>query len=175
PGDSYGTPGTWQKLAISDMTRLVERQARVLRLQLGTEIDIREAYIDKLVLNAYTEPGSTNVWFDDLEVRGLVAVNDVLAGESKVRQAAHQAPTSQPRVELDGSVLVADSRPIAVRLIEHNGESLEWLQAMGFNAVLLREPPTEAQLRQAEEIGLWLVAPPPRAEGRIVVSDAPSP
>ena len=46
-------------------------------------------------------------------------------------------------------------------MIEYNGESLEWLQSLGFNSVRLPAAPTVVQLREAERLGLWLIAPPP--------------
>ena len=43
-----------------------------MRSQLGTDIDGREAYIQRVLLNVYGGPGVTNVWIDDLEIAGYV-------------------------------------------------------------------------------------------------------
>ena len=42
-------------------------------MQLGPQVDDREAYLDAVLLNVYTGPGVSNVWIDDLEVAGHVA------------------------------------------------------------------------------------------------------
>ena len=47
-------------------------QVRILRSQLGNDIDRREAFVSRVLLNIYGGPGMTNVWTDDLEVFGHV-------------------------------------------------------------------------------------------------------
>ena len=44
-----------------------------MRLQLGPQVDDREAYLDAVLLNVYGGSGTSNVWIDDLEVAGYVA------------------------------------------------------------------------------------------------------
>ncbi|HTN75902.1 MAG TPA: hypothetical protein VL096_11675, partial [Pirellulaceae bacterium] len=177
PGDTYSDAGVWQPLSFKNVPLLLERQVRVLRQQFGSDIDPREAYIDKIVINAFSEPGPIKLWIDDLEVTGHVAVaeRDKLL-DATHRPVAFEEATSAPAdrsVQLDGSLILAGGRPLPVRMIEHNGESLEWLQTAGFNAVWLREPATALQLTEAERLGLWLVAPPPTAQaGRITVTPA---
>jgi hypothetical protein len=72
-GGSYNATGRWQQLQLGDIPRLLARQVRILRMQLGPQVDEHEAYIDAVLLNVYTGPGVSNVWIDDLEVAGHVA------------------------------------------------------------------------------------------------------
>ncbi len=185
-GQMYSDVGSWEKLAVPDLAKSLERQVRVLRTQFGPRVDAREAYVDMLVLNAYGGPGVTNVWLDDLSIAGHVAaarhdepVEDPHIGERKADWAppdADAAPrsdwapsrnktvgyeASDEGVAIKGSVLVAEGRPLMVRLIEHNGEPLDWLAGLGFNAVLLADLPTRGQLDEARRCGMWIVAPPP--------------
>src|SRR5437867_1471191 len=71
-GDMYTDVGQWQQLGIRDARRLLDQEARVLRTQFGSEIDAREAYVDALVINAYSAPGMIDLWIDDLEIDGYV-------------------------------------------------------------------------------------------------------
>ena len=71
-GASYTAVGRWQQLVVADFTRAVTRQVRVLRSQLAMDLDAREAYVSRVLLNIYGGPGVTNVWTDDLEVFGYV-------------------------------------------------------------------------------------------------------
>lgn len=74
-GSSSAQIGNWERLALADLPTMVARQARVLRSQIGVDIDEREAYIDQILLNIYGGAGLTDVLIDDLEVVGLLAVN----------------------------------------------------------------------------------------------------
>ncbi|QDV64249.1 hypothetical protein [Crateriforma conspicua] len=62
----------------------------------------------------------------------------------------------------------ADDRPAfqhgqLVKIIQHNGEPLRYLRTLGFDAVLLASPPTQALLREAMTERVSLYAPPPEA------------
>lgn len=171
-GDVYDRSGLWQQLTIRQADLNLERQVRVLRSQFGPDLDAREAYADLLVVNAYGGVGVTNVWLDDLELLGQIAPTRLA---SRSAEAARQqddgltspddawswAPAHRENVRLNGSLLLVEDRPFFPRVIEHNGESLEWLQSLGFNAVRLSAAPTGVQLREAARLGLWLIAPPP--------------
>ncbi|MCC6123698.1 MAG: hypothetical protein IT426_01945 [Pirellulales bacterium] len=176
---AYNDVGRWQQLRIADLQKLVARQVRALRLQLGPHIDDREAYLDALLLNVYGGPGVTNVWIDDLDVAGYVSLNAATRGQvvaslpriggpsgNNPRGAPNFPATAEPPkrfdVKLTGSVLSVDGRPIFPRAIEHQGEPLAALKQLGFNAVWLKRLPTQELLEEADRLGLWLICPPPR-------------
>ncbi|MEQ8791706.1 MAG: hypothetical protein RIC55_35920 [Pirellulaceae bacterium] len=192
-GKLYDDVGKWQLLSLSNVPLLLERQQRVLRTQLGPTVDIREAYVDLLLLNAYGGLGSTNVMIGEASMAGSVAPPEdprpetggapnvvaatlgsppAGAGQITSESAVGDGGASTPR--LHGSVLVADARPLLVRAIEHQGEPLDWLRSAGFNAVVLDRPPTVALLGEAARTGMWLVAPPPHiaSGGRITSNHA---
>ncbi len=171
-GDIYDRVGSWQQLGIRRPDQILQRQVRALRSQFGADIDPREAYVDLIVLNAYGGVGETRLWIDDLEIRGMVpAASPDAVSEGNDLESSTSAPgtgSSTPlrapgssQVELNGSVLTAGGVPLFPRVIESNGESLEWLQSLGFNAVKLAAAPTPVQLREADRLGIWLIAPPP--------------
>jgi hypothetical protein len=177
-GEVYDQPGHWQQLAIRDLPTQVQRQVWIKRGQPQSgEVDEREAYLDLIVLNAYTAPGDTDLWIDDLEVEGFT---EALCGPPARRASESddepwredQTPlggyglgsgalAQQQPPHLEGTTLVAGQGPLVVRMIEHRGESLAWLQSLGFNTVRLSRPATEPELEEARRLDLWLVAPPP--------------
>ncbi len=70
-GDIYGAAGQWQELRIDNLPTVLQRQTWVMRTQLKRDIDVREAFIDRVVLNVYTGAARSTIWIDDLTVEGL--------------------------------------------------------------------------------------------------------
>jgi hypothetical protein len=78
----------------------------------------------------------------------------------------------RPTVQMLGSELRVDGRPMLPRIVQHRGEPLEALKRLGFNAVWLERLPEWEVLEEAKRLGLWLVCPPPHpgpddVEGRL--------
>lgn len=175
-GSTYSRVGYWDKLRFDELPTIVSREARGLQAVLKSEVDVREAYMDRLFLNVYGGAGLTQVWIDDLEIAGFVGQRAATpetastAGRGEIRTApggfgppngmGGKRP-ARPKVELSGSVLLLDGRPFFPRMIEYRGESLQFLQALGFNTVRMAGPPTPELLEQAAQLSLWLICPPP--------------
>ena len=174
-GSAYTQVGAWQQLRLDDLPQMLDRQVRVLRVQFKRDVDAREAYIDRILLNVYGGPGVTNAWVDDLEIAGVVAPQaapqaapvEVLNGgalPSTPRSTLAWSGGAVPTVERSGPLLLVGGKPFFPRIIEHRGEPLARLKALGFNAVWLGQAPGSELLREAAAAGLWLVAPPPPAQ-----------
>jgi hypothetical protein len=167
-GSTYTKVGQWEQLRIENVPQLLARQVRVLRTQLGPGLDGREAYLDGILLNVYGGPGVTNVWIDDLDIAGFVARQSGPAEPVAPSGGPASAGTTSPdryRVGLDGSVLTVEGRPFFPRIIRHQGEPLAFLKRVGFNTVWLARLPPPEVLEEADQLGLWLVCPPPRPTG----------
>jgi len=171
-GSSYTQVGHWQQLRIDDISRLLARQVPALRSELGPQIEPGGAYLDRVLLNVYSGPGTTTVWIDDLDIGGYVEASHA-PGPTPLAKGSVPRPgwaplgdngSPGPRVRLVGSTLQVDGRPFFPRIIQHRGEPFSMLQQLGFNAVWLERPPTAEQLAEASSLGLWLVAPPPGTE-----------
>ena len=65
-------------------------------MQLGPQVDDREAYLDAVLLNVYGGPGTTNVWIDDLDVAGHVAV--ATSGSPPLRQTTRRGGFRRKRL-----------------------------------------------------------------------------
>ncbi|MBU4400662.1 MAG: hypothetical protein KKE86_15185, partial [Planctomycetes bacterium] len=137
-GGAYTAVGRWQQLRLDGIPRLLTRQIHVLRMQLGPQVDGREAYLDAVLLNVYSGPGETNVWIDDLEVAGHVALGrertvappaaaETWASLGIVRLPPpdqKKPPGPRRSVKLVGGVLLVDDRPMFPRVVQHCGEPL---------------------------------------------------
>jgi hypothetical protein len=181
-GTAYAAVGRWQQLEIVDFPRLAANQVRILRSQLAMDVDGREAFVSRVLLNTYGGPGVTNVWIDDLAVSGHVpsamdaaapasqpgwAIAAIPAGLSTSNSASGMAVASGPaappprEVKLAGSVLKVNDYPIFPRCVEYHGEKLAFLKQMRFNTIWLRQVPSPEFLAETRQLGLWLVCPPP--------------
>jgi hypothetical protein len=180
-GNFYTDVGSWQKLAIPNVERALLKQLPILRRKFGSNVSLRGAYVDLIILNAYTGPGTVNISIDDLEVNGHVTTGNTVSGASNLppsqaRQDSNNAlrtfsPNRVPSIRMKGSVLEVSGRPMFVRGIEHNGEPFSWLKSIGFNVVVLPAPPTAQQLAEAKQLEIWFVAPPPQVLGRSRIDD----
>ncbi len=164
-GDSYRSPGRWEQLRVRNLPLLLQRRARLLRLQWKRDVDIREAQLVQLRVNIYGGPGTTHLWLDELSVAGFVAAGAV---QPQVKPVVHRADgpatpqgRTPPRVQRRDDRLLLQGRSFVLRAIRYRGESLPWLKQRGFNALWLDRVPDEALNQQAAQHGLWLVAPPP--------------
>ncbi len=164
-GPSYTDVGRWQRLTMTDLPRLLARQIRILRAELRSNVDSREAYLDAVLLNVYGGPGTTNVWIDDLEVAGYVASSAVARAQGNMSHpgagSTVPAETDRPRLQLAGSILQVDGQPLFARAIQYRGEPLEFLRQLGFNTVWLDRSASAELLSEAARLGMWLVCPPP--------------
>ncbi len=180
-GTSYNDPGQWRQLRVDGIPRLLERQVQALRAQFGPGVNGREAFVQRVVINVYGGPGTTNLWIDDLEVYGFVPAAAVSPGWTPPRAAVRPvsnstipAPPPTPPGAGGGyepgprsgaamirSVLMVDGQPIFPRVIQYQGEPLPLLKQVGFNAIALAEVPSPELREEAARLGLWLVCPPP--------------
>lgn len=156
-GSSYTQVGAWQQLKVDGLPQLLERQARALRTEHGSQVDTGEAFVDRLIVNAFGGKGITQLALDDLEVTGCVLPE---MRDANVLPAAYNA-TQSDRIKMTGSLLLVDGRPFFPRSIEHRGEPLAYLKQLGFNVIQLSDPPSREMLDEAARQGMWLMCPPP--------------
>ena len=77
-----------------------------------------------------------------------------------------------PDAKIENGVLMTPQKHVfSIRAIEYNGESLDFLKRIGFNAVWLNESPTPELLKEAAETGVWLIAYPPEQNGILSEAD----
>ncbi|MDR1924467.1 MAG: hypothetical protein LBQ66_08830 [Planctomycetaceae bacterium] len=68
---------------------------------------------------------------------------------------------SNTNIQISDKILLVDNSPVGVRAVEYQGEPLEFLRKLEFNAVWVKERPSVALLQEAREAGVWLICKPP--------------
>ena len=91
PGHQYTNRGEWQQLRVKADLRELERQAQMLRLELGVPIDTSEAYVRRLVLCCYVSSKSSRIWLDDLHAEGMVMTS------RQIREECESDPVFNPK------------------------------------------------------------------------------
>lgn len=156
-GDIYQDTGSWQMLKLPDL-ELRKREALVqLRQKFGANIKLDGEYIDSVVLNVYTGPGSYRVQLDDLELHGMIPMAAVGTPPPRDwRQKwrwRYQVPTAEERY------WATPNR--SPTWLQHRGESLAWVESMGFTGVLVDNLPSGEWLAEARKSNLGVLSPPP--------------
>jgi len=177
-GASYRDTGQWQLLGVGGIEKPLRVKTYALRNEYGAEADFSKSFVDAVVINAYTGPGDTTILIDNLAIDSMVSVSSMKAfADPPTRASPAATPTARmasDRIATGNSNSAIDSarqraaRVAGVfpagrvwRVLQHNGEPLQWVKTLGFNAVLLPRPADHAILTEAMRAGVKLYAPPP--------------
>jgi hypothetical protein len=162
PGTMSRDIDRWEVLEADGLPRALARQLPALRLEHGPQGSLAGAVATHLVLDAYTGPGRYEIAIDDVVVRGVVepAGGRGPRRDPAVRPATATAPADPP-AGLTRGVLEVDGLPFFPRALEHNGEPLSAIAALGFNCVQVATPASGELLAEARQAGLWVICPPP--------------
>jgi hypothetical protein len=165
-GGNLGHGRSGERLVLDEIPKLLERQARVARLQTTDTIDVREAYVSQLVFLVPGGPGISELSVDWIALDGIVQDRKVDAqiqlttAESDVEGPALTIP-NLPTEQTTPAPPTSESGSRVHRIIEWQGEPLEFLGKLGFNAVWISREPTVEELNEAGRLGIALVSPPP--------------
>ena len=162
-GDAYTMAGSWQRLAISKIYSQLKSKVPSLRSQHGPNVDAGQAYIANIMLNTYSAPGKLQLWIDEFEMQTPRVTNNSLAPANFQQPSSSNSASfneNENQITIQESVLMVNGFPFMPKVIEHNGESLEFLQTLGFNTVALKQFPAIQQLETARRLGLKLITPP---------------
>jgi len=164
-GNLNGQVGNWQQLSLDNITTALERQARVARMRLGSDLDERGAYVSQIILLVPGGPGVSEIAVDRIEVFGVVGSERRGAQSVVSSPAGKQQIPARPNFPIPEShSRAASSPPIAsdtLRIIQWQGEPFEVLAQLGFDAVGMGRLPTTTEAGEANRLGLSLVCPPP--------------
>ncbi len=166
-GYRYSQPGQWQPLRLEKLPLLAERQARLMSVDPTQQVDVREAYVDQVVLVVPGGPRESLLEVDRLTIVGVTtdsltfppASAGAAPATDEVEGPLLQAPgidTNERDEKLEpvqvrrrGSTLAVAGVPLVPRVLEHRGESFEMIAELGFNAVWLAELPSEVEARRS--------------------------
>ncbi len=169
-GAEYRDVGQWQKIGIGTIVAPLRLKAIALRQEYGSSANLDDAFVDAVVINCYTGVGRSQLSLDEVTVDGMVAVTSMgsLFGSTQKsgRVSTDLSGTTTSTTTDHGIAVVASSMlPMdrVTRILQHNGEPLDWVRTLGFNTVLINQPPTERILREAMLARITIIAPPPSA------------
>lgn len=158
-GETYSDPGQWQALKVTNLNKQFEAEVVSLRHRYGPAIAVDDAFIDSVVMNVFTGPGSVRLLIDDLNLQGHIALPSVgRAIPANWREAWQWRPES---VNPEGRFWDAMNRPEV--WLQYQGESLPWLKSLGITGVVVGRVPSESQLRAIQEAKLSVVCPLPQS------------
>lgn len=166
PGTSCQTTTAWETLVVENITQQLVRKVRVLQLGCEAKIDVREAYVDMVLINVYGGAGATNVALGDPLVEGSAAIPQHGLDGTAIHSVSYRSrdDTQVSAAVRKGDILHVRGRPLFVRMVDDNGEDWSLLKSLGINTVRLAVPVTFQQLAAARKLGLWIVSPPPRTQ-----------
>ncbi len=166
-GETYDAPGQWQALGVTGVEGLLQQEGIALRQRFGGDVDLEAAFIDAIVLNAYTGPGRYRLQVDSLTLNGLVPLSATgvpVAPDWRRRwQWRERLPTANER-------FWATKSQYGVWLA-HGGESFPWLKSIGITGVMLQQLPTPDELALAASNGIEVLSPPPEQPVDFVAED----
>ena len=161
-GSAYHDVGRWEQVFLDQILHKVRRQARIAQSGQPQKIDVREAYIDKIMINLHGGRGETIAYIDDLTSRSLVTRK----GDSR-NLAEEPSKLLNITARLNKNSLASAKSPAIPRIIQYQGEPFVFLKNLGFNGIRLTKSPTSQQLLEASKYNLWLLAPPTQMKNRL--------
>jgi hypothetical protein len=146
--------GRWSTSSVSNVESQLEAKRRVLRARFGPSIDLEDPYIDGVVLSVYSLPGTVKLQLDDLHVEGMIAPNFTLANRFETEGV-------MPMSSMSVNEQLRTFQATIPRVIQYQGESLDLLKSLGFNAIIASDANDPVIIEQANRTQMGVIAPPP--------------
>ena len=121
-GDSYNKAGSWQELKVGTPTKALQEQMRLLRAELKlTTLDLRQAVVDRVILEVTLDSGRTELLLDELRFGPFV--KPVAQTDIALTQNSEEAARWPVAFQLDR--LTVNGRPFFPRMLPYHGERVE--------------------------------------------------
>lgn len=117
-GATYEHAGKYRRIGVGSIERLLRLQSASLRQEHGLRANLKDSFVDAIVVNGYSGAGTTSVRFDELRVQGMIPVT--LQTRMGIKPAGSGA-TPGPQLLIDqnlvlgGSTLVPNSNRVVSR------------------------------------------------------------
>ncbi len=168
-GEVYNQAGRWQRLDLSRAPKLLREQQQLLRAQLGHDVNIADAYVDRLVINVSGGPGDNQVWVDNLEIGPLPDASTFTttgrATPAKAVVPARPGGASRVKFRRDLGVMTVRDQPFFFTAIRWSDTPLDVLKEAGFNTLCFDAGARPEALREAAAKGFLVVPSLPLADG----------
>jgi hypothetical protein len=166
-GDGYAQAGRWQRLDLSKPTKLLRDQQQLLRAQLKRDVNVADAYVDRLVLNVNGGPGDNQVWIDNLEIGPVLdAAPFKTTGRANPAKPDLTSPGREPRlVELKRDGLRVNNKPLFFSAIRWSDTPLDVLKDAGINTLCFEAGVKPDVIAEAAAKGFFVVPSMPLSDG----------
>jgi hypothetical protein len=162
-----GSP--WSTMTVSRPVGLLEHQQRNLRAQYGSGIDLRDAYIDGVVLDIFSTDQTMRIAIDTLVVSNMVSPAIASSPDSLIgipdTVNETQDFNARKTAGFAGDVRLRErfnDLNVGVPIwLQYNGEPLDWLKNFRVTGIITNETPTPAFLQRVNSTGIQIVTPPP--------------
>jgi hypothetical protein len=153
-GTAIDGGGRWSTSTIKNVVSHLDARQRFLRAKYGPSVDLQDPYIDGVVLSVYSLPGTIKMQVDDLQVEGMIAPTYQAKNsiEADGRTSWSNIPVTEQLRNLQATV---------PRWIQYQGESLDYLKSLGFNAIVTSQANDPLVMEQAARTEMGIIAPPP--------------
>ncbi len=172
-GTSYQRAGAFASIGVGMMERALRLKSVAVRREHGSQADLNDPYVDGVVINAYSGPGTTALRIDELRIDGLIPVGEgIITGNRPASPNLGASPDTNLSMRIASELPMEQSPaqpslafPLGriTRILEHNGEPLSWVRSLGFDAVLIKGPLDATILREAISARVSIYSPPPTA------------
>jgi len=180
-GTTYGSSERWQKVELTDLPAAIQDQARVLSAVSKRKINLKGAYLDRLVVNINGGEGETEVYLDELSVgpvtpeaaaeharmirggepvgRGSGPSARTIADRPRTGRESLEAnrPGANSRIKIDRNRLSKDGFPWFPTAVRSPGADPALLRRVGCDVMVVPAGTDEEVLRAARAAGLFLV------------------
>jgi hypothetical protein len=145
--------GRWSTCTINNVVHHYENRVRFLRAKYGPNVDLRDAYVDGVVLSVYSPRGTIRLQVDDLQVDGMIAPSESVP----IRNT--DTPIDLSEIPVDEQL--RNLQATVPRWIQYQGESLDYLKSLGFTAIITNRPNDSLVIEQSLRTQMGVIAPPP--------------
>ena len=170
-GDSYTSDNTWQILNCRTAEKEVQRRTQLLRATLGSDIDVRDIYVDRAMISAELGTGTTEICFDELKLGPVVSP----ASETPLLTEETPDQSDFPDLKLQHDRLTLNGQPFFLTFLPDHQEPAEELADLGFKLAWVPHYDDAERLRAFKDAGMGCIATPPSAttaEGQILDADS---
>ncbi len=160
-GDTYTKEGEWQELRCDFQGRRLRRLIGWARQYYGTDIDVREMYLDRVYLTSGRVSGPLEYRFDELRLGPLVPAKAIRPVNRERERSTRSSPA-----KFRHDQLLVEGEPTFLRILPYHGEDPAELAGMGWNVLWVPEFQDEesrAVIRDIRKAGPWVIAIPPQA------------
>ncbi|MEM9366714.1 MAG: hypothetical protein AAGD07_12030 [Planctomycetota bacterium] len=157
-GASTSRVGEFQRIGVGNLRQPLQLKTIALRREFGSQADLRDAYVDAVVLNVYSGAGVHRIGLDLLAVDAMIPASSAPALRSRPDEPEPSGVTLR-RPEQGTGPPFANRR--LTRVLQYQGEPLAWLRSLGFDAIWTAATPDRDLLVDAMRNQMRVYCSPP--------------